>query len=228
MVNLTAENLSLAATDGREPTLIAREGPVATKCIQGGVVSSDTEIDPGSGPIETATLAGVNPTEIENLNRLLEEYVRKDAAVTGRKALVLIDMEMLQHVHPRLRDRVAAPVAMETARGRRVTMLVFPPTLYVAPATPPGHKGYTLFLDRAELMTPTPATDEIGHTHTWQQLQWMARGAEPFERGGRLWARNDEHNTVLQMSDIRLDQPPPASWAGKTAKTRPSAKRRGA
>ena len=53
-------------------------------------------------------------------------------------------------------------------------------------------------------------TDEIEHAHTWEQPQWLARGAEPFERGGRLWAVDDERNIVLSMSDIRRDEPPPA------------------
>ena len=68
--------------------------------------------------------------------------------------------------------------------------------------------GYTLFLDRAGVATSDPTTDEIGHAHTWEELQWMARGAEPFKRGGRLWARDEQNNAVLYMADIQLDENP--------------------
>ena len=37
----------------------------------------------------------------------------------------------------------------------------------------------------------------------------MARGAEPFERGGRLWAKDEENNRVLYMNEIRQQNPPP-------------------
>ena len=202
----------LPASDGHEPTTVRREGPLASECIHEDVVRTGKKTDPGCGPIESAKLAAATPAQVENLNRLLEEHIRKDEARTGRKGLVLIERELLRHVHPRLRDRVAAAMTDAGSAGergdRRPTMLVFPAAPYAAPETPPGHKGYTLFLDRAGLCTPKPSTDEIGHAHTWEQLQWLARGAERFERGGRLWARDDEHNVVLSMSDIRLDRPP--------------------
>ena len=36
----------------------------------------------------------------------------------------------------------------------------------------------------------------------------MARGAAPFERGGRLWALNNRTRTVLFMADMKLDEDP--------------------
>ena len=211
MLNLTSKDVTVAGTLGGEPATVRPEGPRAADCIHEGPVLTGERIDPVCGPVETARMAAATPAQVENLNRLLEEHIRKDEARTGRKGLVLIEHELLRHVHPRLRDRVAAARIQGAEVGRPVvTMLVFPPEPYTAPEAPPGHKGYTLFLDRAGLCTPKPATDRIGHAHTWEQLQWLARGAEPFERGGRLWARDDEHNMVLSMSDIRLDRPPAA------------------
>ena len=87
-------------------------------------------------------------------------------------------------------------------------MLVFPAEPWTTPETSPAHKGYTLFLDRAAVATANPTTDEIGHAHTWEQLQWLARGAEPFEQGGRLWAVDEQRNIPLNMSEIRQDEPP--------------------
>ena len=68
--------------------------------------------------------------------------------------------------------------------------------------------GYTLYLDRAGLCTSDPLTDEVGACETWEQLHWMAKGAEPFERGGRLWARDESNGTVLCMADMRLEHEP--------------------
>ena len=224
MLNLTSRILTLTATDHREPTMVPLGGPRAANCIHEGIVLTGEETDPGSGPIEVARLAAATPAQVENLNRLLEEHIRKDEAATNRKGLVLIERTLLRHVHPRLRDRVAAPVSRDEADNGKphVTMLVFPPEPYTAPKTPRGHKGYTLFLDRVGVATTKPTTDEIGHAHTWEQLQWLARGAEPFERGGRLWASDDEENSVLHMSDIRLDQPPPPEGRSGVKRTQPA------
>ena len=43
---------------------------------------------------------------------------------------------------------------------------------------------------------------------TWEQLRWMARGAAPFERGGRLWARDNTVNAVLYMADLHSTRNP--------------------
>ena len=212
MLNLTSRDVTLIATDGREPTIVRREGPRAADCIHQGVILTGETARLECGPMETARLVRATPPQVENLNRLLEEHIRKDEARTGCSGLVLIERELLEHVHPRLRERVAAAESDGGSGARkeepRPTLLVFPPKPYEAPGTPAAHKGYTLFLDRAGLCAATPTTAEIGHAHTWEQLQWLARGAGSFERGGRLWAADDERNTVLEMSDIRQDGPP--------------------
>ena len=66
--------------------------------------------------------------------------------------------------------------------------------------------GYTLYLDRAGLCTPQPTTDEIGRADSLTELGWLARGAAPFERAGRLWALDEERNTVMSMADIKINQ----------------------
>ena len=65
---------------------------------------------------------------------------------------------------------------------------------------------YTLYLDRAGLCTPQPTTDEIGRADSLTELGWLARGAAPFERAGRLWALDEERNTVMSMADIKINQ----------------------
>ena len=218
MLNLTSTTLVLTPADGRDPTTLRRAGPVAADCIHDGLVPHARRIDPGTGPLDTATLAAVTPAQIENLNRLVEEHIRKDEAATGREGLVLIDRRLLPHIEPRLRDRVAAPRLDNRGHARddtaRVSMLILPPEPPVPPDGTSRRRGYTLFLDRAGLCTPDPTTDQIGHAHTWEQLQWMARGAEPFERGGRLWALDENHNAVLCMQDIRMDRNPLDRHAG--------------
>ena len=218
MLNLTSTTLVLTPVDGRDPTTLRRAGPVAADCIHDGLVLHGKRIDPGTGPMDAATPAAVTPAQIEHLNRLVAEHIRKDETATGRDGLVLIDRRLLPHIEPRLRDRVAAPhpdhrrdPSDDTAR---ISMLILPPEPPVPPDGTSRRRGYTLFLDRAGLCTSDPATDEIGHAHTWEQLQWMARGAEPFERGGRLWARDEEHNAVLCMQDIRMDRNPLDHHAG--------------
>ena len=218
MLNLTSTTLVLTPADGRHPTTLRRAGPVAADCIHDGLVPHGKRIDPGTGPLDTAALAAVSPAQIENLNRLVEEHIRKDEAATGREGLVLIDRRLLPHIEPRLRDRVAAPRLDNRGHARddtaRVSVLILPPEPPVPPDGTSRRRGYTLFLDRAGLCTPDPTTDQIGHAHTWEQLQWMARGAEPFERGGRLWALDEDHNAVLCMQDIRMDRNPLDQHAG--------------
>jgi len=95
----------------------------------------------------------------------------------------------------------------------KVSLLIRPP----AAGTPDEEAAdgdpaqYTLYLDRAGICTDDPATDEIGRAETWEQLQWMARGAAPFEGGGRLWALDNRTRTVLFMADIKLEHDPHAS-----------------
>ena len=72
--------------------------------------------------------------------------------------------------------------------------------------------GYTLYLDRAGLLTCEPLTDEIGVADTWTQLHWMAKAAAFFERAGRLWARDEACGIVLSMADMRQEAHPHVSW----------------
>ena len=145
MLNLTGSDLTLRAAECGAPTIVRREGPRASGCIDDGPMRTGDKLDVQGSPIETAREATVTPTHVDNLNRLLEEHIRKDEARTGRQGLVLIERELLPHVHPRLRERVAAPVIKgrrETASGNaEVTMLVFPAEPYTPPATPAAHKG---------------------------------------------------------------------------------------
>jgi hypothetical protein len=130
MLNLTSTTLLLTPADGRDPTTLRRAGPVAADCIHDGLVPHGKRIDPGSGPMNTATLAAASPAQIENLNRLVEEHIRKDETDTGREGLVLIDRRLLPYIEPRLRDRVAAPrldhrgLAIDDTA--RVCMLILP------------------------------------------------------------------------------------------------------
>ena len=71
--------------------------------------------------------------------------------------------------------------------------------------------GFTLYLDRAGLglkNTRRRLTDKIGFAPDWTALHWMAKGAGPLERGGRLWARDEARGFVLFMADMKLENPP--------------------
>ena len=218
MRNLTGKDLALQTPEGEPAAILWRTGERATRCIGDEVRAEDEPLHAQAGDIGTARLQTASPAQVEKLNRLLEEQIRKDAARTGGEGLVLVEREVLEHVHPRLGDRVATPLVDDnTDSGRSepvISMLLFPARPYAGPGAPPAPKGYTLFLDRAGLCTSRPDTCEIGHAHTWEQLQWLARGAEPFKRGGRLWARDDGRNIVLHMSDIALDGPPAEAERG--------------
>ncbi len=71
--------------------------------------------------------------------------------------------------------------------------------------------GYTLYLDRAGLATSDPLTEEVGACETWEQLHWMAKGAVPFERGGRLFARDERRGIILSVADMRQANDPHAA-----------------
>ena len=208
MLNLTRTTLVLVPTGDNKSTKLAPAGKVASDCVHDGLILRGRRIDPGTGPMHTATLARPRRSQIEALNRLLENEIAKDGAATGRDGLVLIDRRLLQHVEPRLKAHVAAP-HREHQRDRHegavwMSMLILPPedpepTREAATES----KSYTLFLDHAGVAAATPETREIGQARTRQELQWMARGALPFEQGGRLWARDEEHHAVLEMTAIQ-------------------------
>jgi len=69
---------------------------------------------------------------------------------------------------------------------------------------------YRLFLDKAGAVPAGYSgslTVEIGACETWEQLHWMAKGAAPFERGFRLYARSP-NGTVLSMADMDSPREP--------------------
>ena len=169
----------------------------------------------GSCVMDAATLKPPDADRILALNRFLEQQIERDRAEKRRR----------RHgpggpgrAPPRRsplggpRRRAPHPDALPAggAGPVKVSLLIRPP----APPTPDEKEpesdpaAYTLYLDRAAICTDNPATDEIGRADTWEQLHWMARGAAPFERGGRLWALNNRTRTILYMADIRLDEDP--------------------
>jgi hypothetical protein len=214
MLNLTSTPIMLASAEGPSDIVLQPEARTASEHIRDRYLLSGERIRTGSSRIDAATLRPPNADRIVSLNRFLRQEIERDRAENGGDGMVLVDRNVLRHVDPRLAAHVAEPHPDALLTGSdgpvRLNLLIRPP------GTPtPGPKQrdgdiphYTLFLDRAGMCTSNPTTDEIGHAHTWEQLQWMARGAEPFERGGRLWALNNRTNTVLYMTDIRLDRDP--------------------
>lgn len=73
-------------------------------------------------------------------------------------------------------------------------------------------KRYTLYLDYAEVATPTPRKRTLGEYETATELKNALEEARPQERGGRLWAldrgpdpeRRENRGTVLPVADIML------------------------
>ena len=73
-------------------------------------------------------------------------------------------------------------------------------------------KRYTLYLDYAEVATPTPRKRALGEYETATELKNALETARPQERGGRLWAldhgpdpeRRGDRGTVLDVADIML------------------------
>ena len=216
MLNLTASPIWLLTAEGPSDIILHPTVLTAAEHVRDGYVLSGERIRTGTSAMDAATLQPANADQIAALNRFLQMEIERDRAENGGDGLVLVDHEVLHHVDPRLAAHVAEPHPDALLRGTdgpvKVGMLIRPPA---APAPEPDRTdrkpaGYTLYLDRAGVATNNPTTDEIGHAETWEQLQWMARGAEPFERAGRLWALNNQTHTVLFMADIKLDQDPHA------------------
>ena len=73
-------------------------------------------------------------------------------------------------------------------------------------------KRYTLYLDYAEIATPTPRTRALGEYETATELKNALETARPREGGRRVWAldrgpdreRRGNRGTVLQVADILL------------------------
>lgn len=183
---------------------------MARTLVDTGARPTEETTDRGPGPVRTLRLAGPTRHQVARLNELIAEHVRLDRTVHEDKATVLVDQDVLQYVHPHLRGHVAAPhPSVEPSNygeSQRATGLVLPPEPVTGQIG--SEAGYTLYLDRAGLATPNPTTDEVGHAQSWEQLQWMALGARPFERGGRLWALDRSTNEDLSMADIAAPAPP--------------------
>lgn len=216
MLNLTASPIMLLTAEGPSDIVLHATVLTAAEHVRDGYVLSDERIRTGTSAIDTATLQPPKADQIVSLNRFLQHEIERDRVENG-DGMVLVDREVLHHVDPHLAAHVAAPhpdaLLADGPGPIRVGMLIKPPA---APApesdrAAPKPAGYTLYLDRAGVCTDNPATDEIGHAETWEQLHWMARGAAPFERAGRLWALNNKTRTVLFMADIRLDRDPHAT-----------------
>ena len=213
MLNLTTSPIMLLAAEGPDVVVHPSALPAAAH-IRDTYCLSGERIRTGSSEIDAATLQPPSADQIISLNRFLQMEIERDHAENGGVGMVLVDRGVLHHVDPRLAPHVAEPHPDALLTGSdgpvKVTLLIRPP----AARTPEAKqwdgrtRRYTLYLDRAGVCTDNPATDEIGHADTWEQLQWMARGAAPFERAGRLWALNNQTHTVLYMADIRLDADP--------------------
>ena len=73
-------------------------------------------------------------------------------------------------------------------------------------------KRYTLYLDYAEVATPSPRKRALGEYETATGLKNALETARPREGGGRLWAldrgpdpeRARNRGTVLEVADIML------------------------
>jgi len=214
MLNLTSSPIMLLSAEGPSNIVLHPAALTAAEHIRDSYVLSGELVRNGSSAIAAATLQPPNADQVVSLNRFLQHEIERDRAENGGDGMVLVDRDVLRHVDPRLAAHVAEPHPDALLAGSdgpvKVTLLIrAPAALTPEPKQQDGSiTRYTLYLDRAGVCTDNPATDEIGHADTWEQLQWMARGAAPFERTGRLWALNNKTHTVLFMADIRLDQDP--------------------
>ncbi|MCY4121365.1 MAG: hypothetical protein OXG72_10650 [Acidobacteria bacterium] len=216
MLNLTSAPIMLLTTEGPSEMVLHPAAETAADHVRDHYLLSGEQIRTGASGIDAATLQPPNSEQIFSLNRFLEREIERDRAENGGDGMVLVDRKVLRHVHPRLAPHVAEPHPDGLLAGGdgpvKVNLLIRPPGAGAPKPTETVSRtaGYTLYLDRAGLCTNNPTTDEIGHADTWEQLRWMARGAAPFERGGRLWAVNNKTRTVLYMADIKLEQDPDA------------------
>ncbi len=221
MLNLTSSPIMLLTAKGPSNILLHPAVQTAAEHVPERYLLSGERIRTGSSAMNAATLQPPGADHIRALNDFLEREIERDRDTSGGDGTVLVDHEVLRHIDTRLTAHVAAahPDALQAGGPGpiKVSLLIRPPA---APALEPEDEtaGYTLYLDRAGVCTDHPATDEIGHAETWEQLQWMARGAAPFERAGRLWALNNRTRTVLHMADIKLDQDPHATWTSRAAR----------
>ena len=214
MLNLTSRPIMLLTAEGPSDIVLYPATRTAAEHVAEGYIPSGERIRTGSSTMDAATPRHPDAEQVLALNRFLEHEIERDRAKNGGDGMVLVDRNVLRHVDPRLATHVAEPRPDPLLKGSpepvKVRLLIRPPTAPTPEEETAGDApaAYTLYLDRAGICTDDPATDEIGHAGTWEQLQWMARGAAPFERGGRLWALNNRTRTVLFMADMKLDEDP--------------------
>ena len=217
MLNLTSSPIRLLTAEGPSDIVLHPAKPTAAEHITDGYILRGERIRSGSSAMDAATLSTPDADQVLALNRFLEQEIQRDRAENGGAGMVLVDRDVLRHVDPRLAAHVAEPHPDPLLAGSpepiKVSLLIRPPAAGTADeeAAERDRAQYTLYLDRAAICSEKPATDEIGRAETWEQLQWMARGAAPFERGGRLWALNNRTRTVLFMANIKLNKDPHAT-----------------
>ena len=217
MLNLTSSPIMLLTAEGPSEIVLHPTKRTAAEHVTECYILRGERIRTGSSAIDAATLSTPDADQVLALNRFLEQEIQRDRAENGGDGMVLVDRDVFRHVDPRLAAHIAEPrpdpLLADSPEPVKVSLLIRPPA---APTPEPKQwdgniTRYTLYLDRAGVCTDDPTTDEIGHADTWEQLQWMARGAAPLERGGRLWALNNRTMTVLFMADIKLNQDPHAT-----------------
>lgn len=214
MLNLTSSPIMLLTAEGPSGIVLQPAPHSAREHILESYLLSGKHLHAGASAMHSATLQPPSAEQIVALNRFLQHEIARDRAENGGDGLVLVDRAVLYHVEPQLAPHVAEPHPDAMLAGKsdpiQVSLLIHPPS---APKPKPGPtdsntKRYTLYHDRAGGASDNPATDTIGHADTWEQLQWMARGAAAFEHGGRIWALNNRTSSVLYMADIQLDGDP--------------------
>ncbi len=217
MLNLTSSPIMLLTAEGPSDIILHPAKQTAAEHVADGYILRGERIRTGSSAMDAATLSTPDPEQVLALNRFLEQEIERDRAENDDDGMVLVDRDVLRHVDPRLTAHVAEPHPDALLKGGggpvKVSLLIRPPATGTADeeGADSDRARYTLYLDHAAICTEKPATDEIGRAETWEQLQWMARGAAPFERGGRLWALNNRTRTVLFMADIKLNEDPHAT-----------------
>lgn len=198
MLNLTASTIALFPEGSDEPISLAPTTPSTASDLGEQLILSGEQIPIGHSKMNVATLGGASERKVRQLNKRVEEQIRRDRDTNGGSGLVLVDRRVLQHIDPRLAAHVAAA---HPEPPLVANMLIRPPM-------PDEANGYTLYLDRPSSGTSNPDVIEIGRANTWQQLQWMAAGAAPFKNQGRLWALNNGTRDVMSIADIHLEQEP--------------------
>ena len=150
---------------------------------------------------------------VQTLNLRIKAAVAREQGLS--RPLVIVPVHVLEYVEKQWLPYVAGPLSrpqreherLDEAQTHVVSALLAADQRAEEAETSPG-VGYTLYLDYAAVATENPSRREIGHADSWEQLHWMAKGAETCERGGRLWATDHAEKRVLVMADMKLKQDP--------------------